>query len=98
MYYSFNIVNSCLGRGYFRRFRSFYPYATIVSVDEKRLISMKSTQLTDWAFERDRYLIETYESFCTSTKAIVIVEDFELNAPNSDITFKLIVSMYCKGR
>ena len=88
-----NYFNCFSGRGYFRRFRSFYPYATIVSVDEKRQRQMQMTKLVDWSFERDRYLVETYDGFCTSTKAIVILEDFELNALNSDIGFKLVVSM-----
>ena len=54
--------------------------------------AMEVSDFVMWSFHRDRYLMETFDSFCTSKKAIVLVEGFEINVPNSDIAFKLIVS------
>ena len=85
-------TNIFQGRGYFRRFKAFYPNAQIVSIDEKRSRQQELTDFVLWSFHRDQYLMETHNSFCTSTKAIVIVEAFDVTAPNSDICFKLIVS------
>ena len=36
--------------------------------------------------------MEVHDSFCTSSKAIVIIEAFDLNSPDSEITFKVVVS------
>ena len=83
---------SLQGRGYFRRFRNFYPGAIIVSADEKRLSVMQMTKLVEWAFNRDMYLMESHDKFCTSPKAIVLIEPLELNSPNDDLGLKVLVS------
>ena len=36
-------------------------------------------------------MIEAHDSFCTSANAIVLLEAVELNSPNCDISFKLLV-------
>ena len=82
------------GRGYFRRFREFYPGVVLVTPQEVEQAASTEIDFGQWCFERDRFLLSgKFGKFCKTKSAILLVESDEITIPGTDKTLNLLVKL-----
>ena len=81
------------GRGYFRRFKEFYPGVRLVSPCEVESAASMYIDPNEWAFDRDEFLWDgTPSRLCPSPKGIVLIESEEVTVPGTNISLNLMVT------